>query len=79
MTITAQWDINKYLIDTTVTNGTIDPIDPMVNYGADQTITYSPNTNYHLVSVTVDGTNVTTGNETSYTFTNVTGSSQHQW
>ena len=72
-TISVVYAINTYAITTNVTNGTINPdADPTVNYGADQTVTYSPNTGYHLVSVTVDGTAVsTTTYGSSYAFTNV--------
>jgi sugar lactone lactonase YvrE len=44
-----------------------------VNYGADQTFDFTPATNYHVASVTVDGTALTTTPlPTSYTFNNVT-------
>ena len=61
----------SYLIDTTVVGGTINPGDTNVTQGEDQTFTYSPNAHYHLVSVVVDGVNVTAGHGSSYTFTNV--------
>ena len=60
-----------YTIDTSVTNGTITP-DQTVDEGDDSTITYIPDTGYHLASVTVDGTDVTATNPSSYTFSNVT-------
>ena len=71
-TISVVYAIDTNTIDTSVTNGTIDPVDPEVDYGDDQTITYSPDAGYYLKSVTVDGTDVTTTNPSSYTFTNVT-------
>ncbi len=70
----AVWSINTFTIDTTVIKGTINPIDPTVDYGADQTITYAKQgSGYFLKSVTVDGTPVSIVTyPTSYTFTNVT-------
>jgi hypothetical protein len=41
-----------------------------VNYGADQPFTITPNANYHVADVLVDGSSV--GAVTSYTFNNVT-------
>ena len=41
-----------------------------VNHGASQTFTITPDTNYHVADVLVDGASV--GAVTSYTFTNVT-------
>ena len=70
-TINVVYAIDTFTIDTTVTNGTI-TADQTVNYGGSRTITYSADPGYHLVSVTVDGTDVTTGNENSFTFSNVT-------
>jgi alpha-tubulin suppressor-like RCC1 family protein len=52
-------------------NGSISPSgNVMVNYGADQTFTITPNTGYQITDVLVDGSSV--GPVTSYTFTNVT-------
>ena len=70
--ITFVYVAQSFLINTTVINGTIAPEDPSVGKYGSQTFNYSPDTGYHLVSVTVDGNNVTTGHESSYTFTNVT-------
>jgi len=74
-TLYAQWEIQTFTIDTSVSHGTITP-DATVDYGTNKTINYSPNTGYHLVSVIVDaGTagemDVTATNPASYTFTNV--------
>ena len=69
--ISVVYEIDTKVIDTTVTNGTITP-DATVDYGSNQTVSYSANPNYHLVSVTVDGNDVTATNPSSYTFTNVT-------
>jgi hypothetical protein len=70
-TIAASFAINTYTITTTPgPNGTITPANPVVNYGASQTFSITPNTGYHIGNVTVDG--VSRGNVTSYTFSNVT-------
>jgi len=50
--------------------GTVSPASITVGSGASQVFTITPNTGYHVASVTVDG--VTQGAITSYTFTNVT-------
>ena len=75
-TIVASFAINTYTIAASVTggNGTITPNGNVsVNHGANQTFTITPNANYHIAQVLVDGVNnpaaVTSG---SYTFTNVT-------
>jgi hypothetical protein len=66
------YEINTYSIDTTVTNGTITPDESGIQYGSDRTITYSPNTGYHLVSVTVDGSPVSIVTyASSYTFNDI--------
>ena len=67
----AFFKVAEYDIDTSVTNGTITP-DQIVTHGDDCTITYSADANHHLVSVTVDGTDVTATNPSSYTFSGVT-------
>lgn len=52
-------------------NGSISPLGSVVvNSGASQTFTISPNSGYAVNTVTVDGTNQ--GSITSYTFSNVT-------
>ena len=52
-------------------NGTISPSGAVsVNYGGNQTFTFTPATGYQVASVAVDGTAVTTAS--SYTFSNVT-------
>jgi hypothetical protein len=56
---------------TQTANGTISPGDITVNYGANQTFSITPNSGYHVASVTVDGSPVTP--VTSYTFTGVVG------
>ena len=71
--ITFVYAINTYLIDTSVTGGTISPVDPYVAYGASQTISYTPSAGYHLASVTVDGAPVSIATYSgSYAFSNVT-------
>ncbi len=71
-TISATFTINTYTITATAgSNGSIDPSGGViVDYGADQTFTISPNANYHITDVLVDGSSV--GSVTSYEFTNVT-------
>jgi tripartite motif-containing protein 71 len=51
-------------------NGVIAPENSTVNYGGDQTFTITPNTGYHITSLSVDGSAVTVAS--SYTFSNVT-------
>ena len=52
-------------------NGTISPSGAVsVNYGGNQTFTFTPATGYQVASVAVDGTAVTTAS--SYSFSNVT-------
>src|SRR5580765_838992 len=52
-------------------NGSVPPSGAtIVNSGASQAYTITPNTNFHVVDVLVDG--VSQGQVTSYTFTNVT-------
>ena len=52
-------------------NGAIAPSGTVnVSYGSDQTFTITPDSNYHVLDVMVDG--VSMGPMTSYTFTNVT-------
>ena len=70
--LTATFAINTYKLTVTQTaNGSIAPKGPiMVNSGATQAFTITPNANYHIVAVTVDG--VVQGAITSYTLTNIT-------
>ena len=76
--ITAIFTLNTYTISATAgTGGTIDPpgsVDSsgsvMVNHGADQTFTITPDNGHHVANVMVDGLSV--GAVTTYTFTNVT-------
>ncbi|MBS4027701.1 MAG: SBBP repeat-containing protein [Ignavibacteriales bacterium] len=52
-------------------NGNISPSgNVIVNYGANQIFTITPNTGYHIDSVIVDGSYI--GTQSSFTFTNVT-------
>ncbi|MDO9176153.1 MAG: hypothetical protein Q7V62_15200, partial [Actinomycetota bacterium] len=70
-TIAATFALNTYTITTSPgTNGTITPPSPAVVGGANQTLSITPNTGYHIASVTVDG--VSQGAISSYTFYNVT-------
>jgi hypothetical protein len=71
-TIVASFTIKKAGITASAgANGTISPSGTLIlNYGANQTYTITPNTGYHIADVQVDGASV--GAVTTYTFTNVT-------
>jgi hypothetical protein len=71
-TVPATFTLKTYTITTTAgTGGSISPSGSVsVNHGASQTFTITPNTNYGVASVLVDGNSV--GVVTTYTFTNVT-------
>ena len=67
---------NASIITYTITatagsNGNISSSGPVsVNYGSDETFTITPDTNYHVADVVVDGSSV--GTVTAHTFSNVT-------
>ena len=66
-----QEDNTRTITASAGSNGTISPSGAVsVNYGASQTFSITPATNYHVADVLVDGVSV--GAVTSYTFTNVT-------
>ncbi|MDO8521208.1 MAG: InlB B-repeat-containing protein [bacterium] len=68
----AQWAVNTYPIDVTVSGpGTIPPGSINAPAGSNQTFTITPNTGNSITSVLVDGVNQ--GVIGSYTFTNVQG------
>ena len=71
-TVTAQYSVTTYTITASAgLNGSISPTpSATVNYGANQTFTITPDTNYHVADVLVDSVSV--GAVSSYTFTNVT-------
>ena len=71
-TIAASFAIDTRTITASAgANGTISPTGSVVvNYGSNQTFTITPNANYHVLDVLVDGSSV--GAVTTYTFTNVT-------
>jgi hypothetical protein len=71
-TIAASFAINTYTITATAgAGGSISTAGAvMVDHGAAQAFTISPNAGYHVADVLVDGDSV--GAVTSYTFTNVT-------
>ena len=73
-TVTATFTLKTYTITASAgTGGTISPSGAVsVNYGTNKTFTITPNTNYHVVDVLVDGSSA--GAVTTYTFTNVTAS-----
>ena len=64
--------IEQYTITTTVTNGTINPVNPKVDKNGSVTITYQSNNGYELDYVMVNNINKTSSNPTSYTFSDVT-------
>lgn len=71
-TIEAQFTINSYIIAASASpNGSISPSGTVTdNYGASRTFTISPDTDYHIEDVLVDGVSV--GAVSSYTFSNIT-------
>ncbi len=71
-TISATFAINTYTITASAgPNGSISPIGAVVvDHGANQTFTMTPNTAWHVVNVLVDGS--PQGAIPAYTFTNVT-------
>ncbi|MBI3194141.1 MAG: T9SS type A sorting domain-containing protein, partial [Ignavibacteriae bacterium] len=70
-TIRANFAIVTYTITVTQgTNGTISPGTTTVDYGSNQTFTITPDSNYEIDRVPVDGNDV--GKVTIYTFSNVT-------
>ncbi len=73
-TITATSAINTYTITVTQSaNGVIAPGTSTVNYGATPSFTITPNTGYHIASITADGAavTVTTPSGQSYQFSAV--------
>ena len=71
--LTATFAINTYTITVIQgANGVISPGTSTVNYGSSQTFTITPNTGYHIASLTVDGSPVTIA--PSYTFSNIQAS-----
>ena len=69
--VSATFAINTYTITTSAgAHGTISPVSPSVSHGADRPFTITPDTGYHVATLTVDGSPVTPA--TTYTFTNVT-------
>jgi len=72
ISVTATFTLKTYTITASAgANGSVSPSGSVkVNYGASQTFTITPNTNYSINDVKVDGASV--GKVSSYTFTNVT-------
>ncbi len=72
ISVTATFAIDTYTITASAgANGTISPAGAVtVNSGANQSFTITPDANYSVADVLVDGVSV--GAVTSYTFTNVT-------
>ena len=70
-TLTWLWQTNYQITASAGANGSITPNGTLyVGQGSNQSFTITPNPNYSITSVSVDGTNV--GTAASYTFTNVT-------
>ncbi|MEI6580669.1 MAG: hypothetical protein WCO07_00685 [bacterium] len=70
-TITATFSILTYAITVTQSsNGTISPGTTTKNYGTNQAFTITPSDNYHIETVTVDGSPVSA--TSPYTFSNIT-------
>ena len=72
--LTATFAINTYTITVTQTaNGVIAPGTSTVNYGATPSFSITPNTGYHITSITVDGSSVavTSSSGQTVSFTNV--------
>ena len=68
--IFASFALDTNTISTTAgAHGTITPANPAVDYGASQTFSITPNTGYHVNTLTVDGVSITPA--TTYTFSNV--------
>ena len=70
-TIQAMFGVDTYTITpATKGNGTIDPANSsVVEYGSTYTCKFTPDSNYHIEDVIVDGNSV--GSVTSYTFSGV--------
>ena len=69
--IKALYEINTYLIDTAIENGSIDE-GAKVNWGESKTITYKADEGYHIARVIVDGQDIDINEHPeSYTFENV--------
>ena len=69
--ISVEFALDSYAITVTQTaNGTISPGTTSVAHGGSQAFTITPDANYHIASVTVDG--VARALTSPYTFTNVT-------
>ena len=72
-TITAKFAIDQFTMTSSVNggNGTINPSgSTLVNYGQNQSFTFTPATGYHIDTVLVDGGYA--GNTSPYVFVNVT-------
>ncbi len=71
ISVTANFAIDTHTITVTQgANGTIAPDPAVVNYGANQAFTITPDAHYHIADVLVDGSSVSA--VTTYTFINVT-------
>ena len=71
LVLTANYEKNKYMIETKVQNGKIDD-SKQVLAGTTESISYIANDGYHLKSITVDGKEIDiSNNPTFYTFSNI--------
>lgn len=61
-----------FKVTTSVENGEISSSQKTVDFGSEYTVNYTPEKNFELDTINVDGTNVSTGNyPSSYTFANI--------
>lgn len=63
--------VKLYSITTSVTNGSITPSEVNIPSGETRTVSYSPNSGFHLLSVTIDGQDCTAVNPSNVTFTDL--------
>jgi hypothetical protein len=71
--ISASFAIDTYTITATPgSNGSFSPSEVTVDHGADQTFTITPDPNYHISGITVDGTPKAGPFVSPYTFNNIT-------
>lgn len=72
ISVSAVFRTARHTITTNVgPNGTLSPMNPMVNHGSDQTFTITPNPGYRIRSVTVDGNPASVDEHNQITLFNV--------
>lgn len=71
-TVSAVFRTVRHSITTNIgPNGTINPMNPQVNHGSDQTFTINPNEGYRILSLTVDGNPASVDENNQITLYNV--------